>query len=593
MTSGPNGGAAPAPREPVLELHDLVTSSSRRVTGSFRAVEGVSLNLYAGKTLCLVGESGSGKSVTARAILQIVDRPGRVVSGSARLHLHRTARSRGEEHTIDLFRLDPNSAAMRAIRGRDIAMIFQEPMSSLSPVHTIGDQIGEALRLHEKMSKKQARERTIELLRKVEIPRPQQTIDRYPFEYSGGMRQRAMIAMALACNPSVLIADEPTTALDVTIQAEILDLIRSLQAASDMAVLFITHDMGVVAEIADEIAVMRYGEVVESGDVFQVFGDPQHDYTRRLLGSVKDLDQPSPRRLAMRETRPLGKPIIVSEKLRKHFELGGGWFGRKTDTLVAVDDADIVLHAGENLGIVGESGSGKTTLGRCLQRIHSVTSGRILYTDRTGQTTDLAPLTDSQLKPSWRDIRTVFQDPFSSLNPRMTVGQIIGEPLLVSGALSGAKLRERVAELLGLVGLQSSAMERYPHAFSGGQRQRISIARAIAPDPRVIIADEATSALDVSLRTQILDLLLELQERLDLSFVLISHDIAVIRYFCDRVAVMHRGKIVEIGETEAVCDHPQHPYTQSLLSAVPIADPLRRGSVKRVRYREPGLGETG
>jgi peptide/nickel transport system ATP-binding protein len=581
----------PAAVQPVLEVKNLVTEFATR-RGPFRAVDDVSLELYSGRSTCVVGESGSGKSVMARSILQIVDPPGRVLSGQILLHKHRTSRGRtasGEDHTIDLAALHPRSSAIRSIRGRDVAMIFQEPMSSLSPVHRIGDQIGEVIRLHENVSKKEARHRSIELLRRVEIPRPEVAIDRYPFEYSGGMRQRAMIAVALACNPSVLIADEPTTALDVTIQAEILALIRQLQAESDMAVMFITHDMGVVAEIADDIAVMRFGKVVERGDAFSIFENPQHDYTRGLLNAVLELDRPSARRLAMRaEKPPAATPILNLTSLRKEFPFTKGFLGLQKDAVLAVEDADLELRAGENLGIVGESGSGKTTLGRCIQRVHSVTGGRILYTGRDGKTIDLAPMTDSQLKQPWKDIRTIFQDPFSSLNPRMTVGQIIGEPLYVSGALSGAKLRDRVAELLNLVGLPASAMERYPHAFSGGQRQRISIARAIAPDPRVIIADEATSALDVSLRIQILDLLLDLQERLDLSFIFISHDIAVIRYFCDRIAVMHRGRIVETGDTETVCTTPQHPYTRSLLSAVPIADPRRRGTVERIRYREAG-----
>jgi peptide/nickel transport system ATP-binding protein len=575
--------------QPVLEVRNLVTEFATR-RGPFRAVEDVSLELKAGKTTCVVGESGSGKSVMARSILQIVEPPGRVIAGQVLLHKHRTSRGRlqggGEEHTIDLAALHPRSSAIRAIRGRDVAMIFQEPMSSLSPVHRIGDQIGEVIRLHEGVSKKEARERSIELLRRVEIPRPEVAIDRYPFEYSGGMRQRAMIAVALACNPSVLIADEPTTALDVTIQAEILALIRQLQTESDMAVMFITHDMGVVAEIADDIAVMRFGKIVERGDAFEIFEDPRHDYTRGLLSAVRDLDHPSQRRLAMRARRPPAAPILNLTALRKEFPFTTGFLGLKHDSVLAVVDANLELRAGENLGIVGESGSGKTTLGRCIQRVHHVTGGQILYTGRDGQKIDLGPLTDSQLKQPWRDIRTIFQDPFSSLNPRMTVGQIIGEPLYVNGTLSGAKLRERVAELLDLVGLPASAMERYPHAFSGGQRQRISIARAIAPDPRIIIADEATSALDVSLRIQILDLLLDLQERLDLSFIFISHDIAVIRYFCDRIAVMHRGKIVETGETETVCNAPRHPYTRSLLSAVPVADPRRRGMTERIRYQE-------
>ena len=568
----------------VLELRNLTTEFATQ-RGIFRAVDDVSLNLHAGKTLCVVGESGSGKSVMSRSILQIVDPPGRVTGGQALLHRHRTARGSGFDETIDLLSLNPKSKAIRSLRGSDIAMIFQEPMSSLSPVHRIGDQVGEAIRLHEAVSKKEARERTLELLRKVEIPNPGKAIDQFPFEFSGGMRQRAMIAMALACNPTVLIADEPTTALDVTIQAEILDLIRSIQDESDMAVLFITHDMGVVAEIADEIAVMRFGKVVETGDVYDIFETPQHPYTQRLLNSVRELDHPSERRLSMRKTRPIGAPILVSDGVTKVFGRSKSWFGRELQGFKAVNDAKLELRKGENLGIVGESGSGKTTFGRCLQRIHEVTEGRILYTDDAGKERDLAGLNEDQLEEPWRDIRTVFQDPFSSLNPRMTIGQIIGEPLLVEGRMSGAEIRERVLELLELVGLPASAYMRYPHAFSGGQRQRVSIARAIAPNPRVIIADEATSALDVSLRTQVLDLLLDLQERLDLSFILISHDIAGIRYFCDRIAVMYRGQIVESGDTEEICRNPQHAYTQSLLSAVPVADPRVRGQKQRVRYQ--------
>ena len=563
---------------PILDIKDLVTEFPT-ARGTFKAVDGVSLKLYRGKTLCVVGESGSGKSVTARSILQIVDAPGRITQGQINFNAYR-----GSDKVVDLAKLDPKSRTIRDIRGRDIAMIFQEPMSSLSPVHTIGDQVGEVVRLHEKLSKKQAKERAVELLRKVEIRNPEAAVDRYPFEFSGGMRQRAMIAMALACNPAVLIADEPTTALDVTIQAEVLALIKSLQASSEMSVLFITHDMGVVAEIADEIAVMRYGKVVEQGDAFTLFADPQHPYTQGLLRSVRELDRPSPRRLEMRHRRPLGEPCLVSEKLRKEFPIAGGFLGRGKSTLVAVDDASIELRAGENLGVVGESGSGKTTLGRCLQRIYSVTEGNIRYRDSENRMIDLATLSDRELRQPWRDIRMVFQDPFASLNPRMTVGQIIAEPLVTEGRMSAAAIAARVEELLELVGLPGSAASRYPHAFSGGQRQRISIARAIAPSPKIIIADEATSALDVSIRTQVLDLLLDLQEKLDLSFILISHDISVIRYFCDRIAVMYKGKIVETGPTEDVCASPTHDYTRALLSAVPIPDPTMRGTVTRVRY---------
>ncbi len=384
-------------RTPLLEIRNLVTQFDTR-QGPFKAVDDVSLVVEAGRTLCVVGESGSGKSVMARSILQIVDKPGRIVSGEIFLNKHRDSHGNVVHGPVDLARLDPRSQTIRDIRGRDIAMIFQEPMSSLSPVHRIGDQIGEVIRVHEKVSKAEARERTLELLRKVEISKPEQAIDRYPFEYSGGMRQRAMIAMALACNPFVLIADEPTTALDVTIQAEILALIKSLQVNSDMAVMFITHDMGVVAEIADDIAVMRHGKVVEAGDVHQIFSAPQHAYTQRLLQAVRELDKPSERRLQMRAARGIGEPILVSNKVRKEFPLSGGFLGLTKDVLVAVDDAVLELRSGENLGIVGESGSGKTTLGRCLQRVYSITSGEILYTARDGTSKDLAPLSDGQLK---------------------------------------------------------------------------------------------------------------------------------------------------------------------------------------------------
>jgi peptide/nickel transport system ATP-binding protein len=551
-------------------------------------VDDVSFELRHGRTLCVVGESGSGKSVTARSILQIVDHPGRIVSGRILLHRHRTARASGSgaEETVDLAAYDPRAAAMRQIRGRDIAMIFQEPMSSLSPVHTIGNQIVEAILMHEPMRRRAARARAVDLLRQVEIPNPEQAIDRYTFEYSGGMRQRAMIAMALACNPSVLIADEPTTALDVTTQAEILDLVKRLQTSHGMAVMFITHDMGVVAEIADEIVVMRHGKMVERGDVHAIFERPQHEYTRMLLDAAKALDRPSPRRLGMRAARPPGAPVLAVEGLCKQFHVSGGILGRRKRSLAAVADVSLTLRAGENLGVVGESGSGKTTLGRCILRVLDTDAGAIRYRARDGREHDLATTREGELRAMRREIRMVFQDPFASLNPRMTVSQIIGESLLVNHVASGADLRARVAELLRVVGLPASAMERYPHAFSGGQRQRIGIARAIALEPRIIVADEPTSALDVSIRTQVLDLLLDLQERLDLSFIFISHDIGVIRYFCDRTAVMYRGRVVEVGDTEEVCTNPQHAYTKALLSAVPCPDPRARGLQTRHRYRE-------
>jgi len=566
----------------VLEIKNLITEFPMR-TETFRAVDDVSYSLKAGKTLCVVGESGSGKSVTARSILQILDSPGRIVSGQILLHSARE-QAQNDNGPIDLARLKARSRAIRSIRGREIAMIFQEPMSSLSPVHRIGNQIAEVLRLHEGMSKKEAWAQSITLLEQVGIPDPEIAAKRFSFEFSGGMRQRALIAMALACNPSVLIADEPTTALDVTTQAEVLDLIKSIQVERNMAVLFITHDIGVVAQIADEVAVMRHGKVIEQGDVFRIFENPNHPYTRELISSAQELDQPAPQRLAARARQNLGEPILKAENVRKEFGASSTMFGlRPKKTTVGLEGASLELRAGENLGIVGESGSGKTTLARCLQRVYDPTSGGITYIDRNGESVNLGALPSNQLRPYWRDIRTVFQDPFGSLNPRMTIAEIIGEPMLVSGELSGRELQMRVEELLELVDLPASAAQRYPHAFSGGQRQRVAIARAIGPKPRIIIADEPTSALDLSLRSKTLDLLLTIQEQMDLSFIFVTHDIAVVRYFCDRVAVMYKGEIVEVGDSELICTEPKHLYTQSLLSAIPRPDPLLRNNV-RIKY---------
>ena len=400
------------------------------------------------------------------------------------------------------------------------------------------------------------------------------------------MRQRAMIAMALACNPTVLIADEPTTALDVTTQAEILDLIRELQRDLGMAVLFITHDMGVVAEIADEVAVMHRGRLVEHGPVEDVFLAPQAAYSRMLIQSVLRLEEPAPQR-AHRAERLEAAPVLLKvEGLTKVFAPRKGLFRRGGEAVQAVAGVQLDLREGETLGIVGESGSGKTTLGRCILRILEPEGGSILLRRRDGAVTEVRGLDRAGLRHAHREMRMIFQDPYGSLNPRMTVGEVVGEPLLVNGLLSGEALRRRVGELLEMVGLPAAAAERYPHAFSGGQRQRISIARAVALNPKLIVADEATSALDVSIRAQVLDLLLDMQERLGLSFLFISHDIGVVRYFCDRMAVMYRGRIVETGPTERVCSAPEHGYTRALLSAVPSADPRRRGLGRRSRYRD-------
>jgi peptide/nickel transport system ATP-binding protein len=549
----------------ILKVEDLKTSFPTR-TGLFKAVDGVSFALKRGKTLCVVGESGSGKSVTARSILQIVDRPGRIDGGSILL-------ARPDGSVTDLASLDPRGRDIRTVRGKEIAMIFQEPMSSLSPVHRIGTQIGETLRIHFGIRGQAQRERVLELLRQVEIPRPETAIDRYTFEFSGGMRQRVMIAMALACNPQVLIADEPTTALDVTTQAEILSLIKKLQTSHGMAVLFITHDMGVVAEIADDVLVMYRGKVMEQGTVEQIFHAPKDDYTRTLIGSVVKLETKAEVRLK-RAPIPVDAPLLLDVKnLSLTFPSG----------LKAVDDVSLFVRPGETLGIVGESGSGKTTMGRCLLRIYDAEAGTVVFRRPDGHTVDIRTANREDLKEIRREVRMIFQDPVNSLSPRKTVGQIIAEPLKLAG-MKGREREDRVAELMQQVGLEPAWRERYPHAFSGGQRQRIGIARAIAVKPRLIVADEATSALDVSLRSQMLDLMMKLQDELGLSYIFISHDMSVIRYMCDRVAVMYRGQIVEAGDTDQVVHNPTHDYTRALLSAIPHPDPRDRRIHKRFRY---------
>ncbi|HEY2132667.1 MAG TPA: ABC transporter ATP-binding protein [Acetobacteraceae bacterium] len=563
--------AAPMRADPAAEGDVLL--SVRGLSTQFghgpaalRAANDVSFTLRRGRTLCIVGESGSGKSMTARSILQIVPHPGRIVAGEMLYYPQDAA-------PVDLARLPPHGKRIRAIRGREIAMVFQEPMTSLSPIHRIGWQIAEGLVAHGMADRRTAMARAIDLLRQVEIPNPAEAAGRFPFEFSGGMRQRAMIAMALACGPRILIADEPTTALDVTTQAEILRLIRKLQEEEGLGVLFITHDMGVVAQIADDVLVMYRGEVVEYAEVQQLFANPQHSYTQRLLEASRKLGMAAP---PARPAITPGPPMLRVRDVTLTYPAQRSFFARPKPPTHAVRGVSFDLFEGENLGIVGESGSGKTTLGNCLIRVLQPSAGQVQYTMRDGQVVDVDGMHRKALRPVHREMRMVFQDPFASLNPRMTVEQVVGEPILMHGLLAGAALRQRVRELLASVGLPEDAGPRYPHAFSGGQRQRIVIARALALDPRLIIADEATSALDVTLRGQILDLLLALQPKLGLSFILISHDLGVIRYFCNRVVVMYRGEIVEVGDTDKICDHPTQPYTQALLRAVPEADPARR-----------------
>ncbi len=544
------------------------------------AVDGISLKVHRGRTLELVAESGSGKSVTSLSIMRLIEHGGGTITQGEILLKDRQGRVR------DLCKLPP--AELREVRGADVAMIFQEPMTSLNPVFTVGEQIAESLRLHRHLSEHSAAKEAVKLLKLVRIPDAPRIAASYPHQLSGGMRQRVMIAMALACKPALLIADEPTTALDVTIQAQILALIRSLQKKVDMGVLFITHDMGVVAEIADDVAVMRYGKIVERGPVEEVFAHPKHPYTRALLaavprlGSMKGTQEPERFKLLDAETgeavisenNEVSKPSDVVLSVRdicKRFVVRTDWFGRPTHRVHACEHVSFDLRKGETLALVGESGCGKSTTGRAVLRLLDVDSGSIIFNNR-----DITRISASELKNQRRNMQMIFQDPFASLDPRMTVGYLIAEPMLIHGITDRTGAEQRVKELLERVGLSPSMASRYPHEFSGGQRQRVCIARALALNPEVIVADESVAALDVSIRAQVVNLMLDLQQQLGLSFIFISHDMGVVERISHRVAVMYLGQIVEIGSREEIFEHPLHPYTQKLLHAVPIPDPLHR-----------------
>lgn len=550
----------------ILRVENLTVEFELR-HGLLRAVDNASITLQRGKTLCIVGESGSGKSVMARTILNLATPA--VVKGG---HVWFDDPENGT--STDVVALDPKGPEVREIRGKRIAMIFQEPSSALSPVHTIGYQIMESVRhTHPEMSEEEVRERAIDLLRRVAIPEPEKEVDRYSFQYSGGMRQRAMIAMALAGEPDILIADEPTTALDVTIQAEILRLIRDVQDEFHMAVLFITHDIGVVAEFADDVAVMYRGKIREQASVAEIFKNPKDAYSKKLIDAALALETAENKSAVVEDAQE----ILNVKDLSVTFVIKNSLFSRESYELKACDNVSFSLRQGECFGIVGESGSGKTTLGKTLLGLNPVSSGSIDYTNADGAVLDLTQPKQMRENGVYRDIRMIFQDPFSSLNPRMTVEQIIAEPMMINGTVpAGKQMRERVASLLERVQLPADVMTRYPHAFSGGQRQRICIARAIALDPKIVIADEATSALDGSIRAQVLDLMLELRDELGLSFIFIGHDLSVVRYFCDRIAVMRRGKIVEIGDANQIIDAPTHDYTKSLVAAVPKPNPFER-----------------
>jgi len=545
------------------------------------AVKNLSFSLKRGETLAIVGESGSGKSVTALSLMRLIEQSGGLVACDSLLLRRRNGQ------VSDLTTL--SSSQVRSVRGADIAMIFQEPMTSLNPVFPVGEQIAESIRLHQGLSGDEALAEARRMLEQVRIPEADAILGRYPHQLSGGMRQRVMIAMALSCRPAVLIADEPTTALDVTIQAQILQLIKVLQDEMEMGVIFITHDMGVVADIADRVLVMYQGEAVETGTVEQIFHTPEHPYTRALLAAVPRLGAMNgsdlPRRFPLisltnpgfqeaeteQDTVVPGDPILQVRDLVTRFPLRGGLLNRVKREVHAVENVSFDLWPGETLSLVGESGSGKSTTGRALLRLVEAQEGTITF---NGERIDTLPA--GQLQPLRRDIQFIFQDPYASLDPRQTVGYSIMEPLRVHNLLDGDAGQRRVAWLLERVGLKPEHAWRYPHEFSGGQRQRICIARALALNPKVVIADESVSALDVSIRAQIINLLLDLQREMGIAFLFISHDMAVVERISHRVAVMYLGQIVEIGPRRAVFENPQHPYTRKLMAAVPVADPAHR-----------------
>ncbi len=536
----------------LLQVENLVTEF-RSQQGETRAVKGISFHIDRGETVCLVGESGSGKSVTGLSILGLLADTASHPQGEIKL-----ASLEPDAPAVSL--LNAPDRLLQSIRGVRIAMIFQEPLTCLNPVLTIGEQIGEVLQLHLGLEGTLARERTLSLLEQVEIPDPAQRIDDYPHRLSGGQRQRVMIAMALACEPDLIIADEPTTALDVTIQAQILTLMKELQRVHGTALLFITHDLSLVSEIADRVIVMQKGEIVESGRPDAVLRAPEHPYTQELLQALPG-NLPRLRPMAPRNNDHL----LTIDALKVYFPIRKGVFQRHVDDVRAVDDVSLEVHRGRVLALVGESGSGKSTLGRALLGLVPTTSGAVHYNG-----VDLTTLSRRGFRPYRKALQMIFQDPQSSLNPRLSIASILTEPMAVHGIGANATERlERAAEYLEMVELSPDMLQRYPHEFSGGQRQRIGIARAIALEPEFIVCDEVTSALDVSVQAKVLLLLDKLKRDLNLTYLFITHNIDVVRYFADDIAVMQAGRIVESGEVADVCDNPQHSYTRELLAAVP------------------------
>ena len=541
--------------EPILQVRDFTVEFW--VDGVwYPAAVNMNFDLHAGKTLAIVGESGSGKSTTAMGLMHLLA-PNSRSSGSVKI--------KGKEM------LSATSKELQSARGRDVAYIFQEPMTALNPVYTIGFQIIETLRTHFPISIKDARERAIELIKMVEIPEPEISIDKYPHQLSGGQRQRAMIAQALACDPALLVADEPTTALDVTIQAEILDLMRGLRAKLNSAILLITHDMGVVADLADDILVMKDGNTVEMGTADQIFNRPNHPYTKELLAAVPKLGSSAKRKLST--DRAKAQPVMKMENVTIAYPKRG-----RIPEFVAVKDFSLEIFPGEIVGLVGESGSGKTTVGRAAIGLLPIKAGKLEIVGK-----DISKATQKELFPIRRHTGIVFQDPASSLNPRLPIGESIGEPILLAGLAKGDDLNHRVEDLLEQVELPRSYRNRFPHELSGGQRQRVGIARALALTPDLLIADEPTSALDVSVQARFLDLLLELQDKLKFACLFISHDLAVVDILAHRIAVMQDGRLVEVGERDEILKNAKDPYTRRLIAAIPVPDPEEQRKRREAR----------
>ena len=576
----------------LLEFKNLVTEFHTEGT-IVKAVNGVSFTLNKGETIGIVGESGSGKSVTSLSAMRLIPSPpGKISGGEIIFH-------EKDGTATDLLAISEEE--IRKFRGNDIAMIFQEPMTSLNPVFTCGDQVMEAIILHQKLNKKDAKALTIKLFKEVQLPTPERIFSTYPHQISGGQKQRVMIAMAMSCQPSVLIADEPTTALDVTVQKTILQLMQNLQKEHDMGIMFITHDLGVIAELADKVVVMYKGNIVEQGSVWDIFTNPKHPYTKGLLACrppldkrytflptvsdfmkidengeiidngisvaefTKDLAIPESERVAKHKKLYEQKPLMQIKNLKTYFPIRNGFFGGISDHVKAVDDVTFDVYPGETLGLVGESGCGKTTIGRTIIRLEEPTEGQMIYKGK-----DIAKMNTEELRLFRKDVQIIFQDPYSSLNPRMTIGNAIMEPMQVHGILENDEQRKKkVEELLTRVSLDPTHFYRYPHEFSGGQRQRIGIARALAVNPKFIICDESVSALDVSVQAQVLNLLNELKEEFGLTYIFISHDLSVVKYMSDSMVVMQAGKIEEMGDADQIYNKPETKYTQKLINAIP------------------------